>query len=281
MIIKTLVENTLEAGLDNLKTQHGISLYVEAVDKKILFDVGQDELFRINAEKLDVDIADIDYLIISHAHYDHAGGIKDFLEKNSKGKVVMSHNSLGDYYTRIFPLIYKYIGIDKASYERHKDRFVIIKDNCELVNNIHILNNTEDDEDRPLGNKSLYKKIEGKYLKDDFNHEIILAIKEEDGWVLFTGCSHSGILNMLYSFRKIFPEDKIKALIGGFHFMNPITTRLVESKETIENIGEKIRSFKIDRIYTGHCTGKEALEILSSDLKDSLDTFKTGKAIKL
>jgi mRNA degradation ribonuclease J1/J2 len=72
MIIKTLVENT--ALSKNFGSEHGLSLYIEANSHKILFDVGASELFLENAKKLNVDISEVDYLIISHGHYDHGGG---------------------------------------------------------------------------------------------------------------------------------------------------------------------------------------------------------------
>jgi len=81
MIIKTLVENT--ALSKNFGSEHGLSLYIEANSHKILFDVGASELFLENAKKLNVDISEVDYLIISHGHYDHGGGLRAFLRENT------------------------------------------------------------------------------------------------------------------------------------------------------------------------------------------------------
>ena len=76
MIIKTLVEDTTDK--ENLKSEHGLSLYIETNGKKILFDSGASRLFMENAEKMDIDIASIDYAIISHGHNDHGGGLGKF-----------------------------------------------------------------------------------------------------------------------------------------------------------------------------------------------------------
>ncbi len=87
MIIKTLVENT--SMFKNFGSEHGLSLYIETKYHRILFDVGASELFLENSKRMDVNIADVDFLVISHGHYDHGGGLKAFLQgmKESRGKV--------------------------------------------------------------------------------------------------------------------------------------------------------------------------------------------------
>ena len=79
MIIKTLVENTSIS--KDFGNEHGLSLYIETNALKILFDVGASELFLKNAEKLGVNITDVDFLVISHGHYDHGGGLKIFFKE--------------------------------------------------------------------------------------------------------------------------------------------------------------------------------------------------------
>jgi len=84
MLIKALVENTTIT--DDLGCEHGLSLYIETAKHKILFDVGASELFFQNAKKFGVNIADVDFLVISHGHYDHGGGLKAFCGKTKKPK---------------------------------------------------------------------------------------------------------------------------------------------------------------------------------------------------
>src|SRR5665648_658871 len=85
MKILTLIENLVYK--QGLVAEHGLAIYLETENRKILFDTGQTGLFLQNAQKLGVDIEDIDTLILSHGHYDHTGGLYPFLEKNSKAKV--------------------------------------------------------------------------------------------------------------------------------------------------------------------------------------------------
>ena len=91
MIIKTLVENTSIS--KDFGNEHGLSLYIETNALKILFDVGASELFLKNAEKLGVNITDVDFLVISHGHYDHGGGLKTFFKERKLDPIIKStHN---------------------------------------------------------------------------------------------------------------------------------------------------------------------------------------------
>ncbi|MBR5633360.1 MAG: MBL fold metallo-hydrolase, partial [Clostridia bacterium] len=80
MKIVCLAENTTSR--DDVGAEHGLSLYVEAAGKKILFDMGQTDLFMKNAEKLGVDLSKVDVAVLSHGHYDHGGGLSAFLKVN-------------------------------------------------------------------------------------------------------------------------------------------------------------------------------------------------------
>jgi len=96
MIIKTLVENT--ALSKDFGSEHGLSLYIETNGRKTLFDVGASGLFLKNAIKMNVNIPDVDYLIISHGHYDHGGGLKVFLRENTKAEVFLHRLAFEKYY---------------------------------------------------------------------------------------------------------------------------------------------------------------------------------------
>jgi 7,8-dihydropterin-6-yl-methyl-4-(beta-D-ribofuranosyl)aminobenzene 5'-phosphate synthase len=81
--ITTLVDNSVSLSGSGLIAEHGLSFYVETENKRILFDTGQSLALSHNAEKLGIDLRLIDAVAISHGHYDHTGGLKHLLEKNS------------------------------------------------------------------------------------------------------------------------------------------------------------------------------------------------------
>jgi len=78
--ITTLIENNPD---DNnlLSSEHGLSLYIEIDEMKILFDTGQSGDFIKNAEKLNVDLSNLKYVVLSHGHYDHTGGFRNLVDK--------------------------------------------------------------------------------------------------------------------------------------------------------------------------------------------------------
>ena len=78
MKVQVLLENTSLS--EALKAEHGLSLYIETGKHKILFDMGQTDAFADNAEKMGIDLSQVDFAILSHGHYDHGGGLKYFME---------------------------------------------------------------------------------------------------------------------------------------------------------------------------------------------------------
>ena len=96
MKITALLENT--ASDCCMLTEHGLSLYIEAQGKKILFDMGQTDLFYKNALTLGIDLAEVDIAILSHGHYDHGGGLEKFLEINKKAPIYVSSRAFEPHY---------------------------------------------------------------------------------------------------------------------------------------------------------------------------------------
>ncbi len=179
-------------------------------------------------------------------------------------------------------MLYKYIGLEKGILKKYEDRVTYIEEKISPVQGITLLKNSCDTYPRPAGNRRLFLKKEGKNFPDTFNHELITVFENRDGTItLLTGCSHNGILNMITSAEEAFPGKKIRSIIGGFHLMNPITKNLSEKRENVEEIADFIAARNIEKIYTGHCTGERAFDIMKSRLGEHLDKFQTGTVIEL
>jgi len=280
MKITTLVENYLyEEKNERLKPQHGLSLYIELENKVILFDAGKDDLFYENSKILGKDIAKVDYLVLSHAHYDHVGGLEKFLGINKKAKIIVNKNVTEKVYSKRLGN-YKYIGIPINLVLENLGRFIFVEEEYKLDEKINFIINKNHIGDSLKGNSHLYKKVESEYKLDDFDHELIMVIEEEkDKLVVFTGCSHSGVLNMVKSVEDKYPEKSIIGLVGGFHLQDNVTKKLIEPVERVEDLGNKLK--KIPQIYTGHCTGKEGFKVLQKILGNQIKEFHTGKIFKL
>jgi len=130
---------------------------------------------------------------------------------------------------------------------------------------------------KPKGNRYMYLEKGSTWRLDDFSHELLMVIKEEDGLVVFSGCSHNGILNMIETVNKKFAGLPIKALIGGFHLMGlPMFNTMAGSKREVADIGRQMLTYPVQAIYSGHCTGQKAYGVLKDVIGEKLNPLHTG-----
>ena len=282
MKITTLIENHTSDATPDLAAEHGLSLHIEHDGESILFDTGATGAFSDNATKLGVDLSAVDLVVLSHHHYDHGSGLSAFLETNSHAKVYLRTADEGEPYVRAFGLIRRYIGLDETLFERYPDRFVFVDQFCEIAPGTYVFVEIAHGYARPKGNKYLYLRREDGYVHDPFKHELILAIREEGGLVIFTDCSHSGALNMVKTVVDRFPDSPVKAVIGGFHLIGmPIFKTMAGSKAEVQGMGLEMLTYPVGRYYTGHCTGDKAYRVLKDVMGDRLQPISTGSKIYL
>lgn len=225
----------------NLENEHGISFYIELEEKKILFDVW---------DKV-INLSDIDMVVISHGHKDHGGGLSEFFKINKKAKVFMKEEAWGEKSFKYF-FMSRDIGLDMDCLIKNKDRINFVSKFSEIENNIFLITDIQKKYRVPSGNKYLYSKIKNKMKQDNFNHELIMVLKEKNKINIFTGCSHNGIENMIDSVRDKFSKEKIQMLIGGFHLLKlPIFGVYTKEDTIIEGISKKILGEKIKYFKTG------------------------------
>lgn len=274
MRIITLVENTRPPGA-MLRDRFGLGFYIESGGKKILFDVGPDDAFVWNANALGVDLHKIDACVLSHAHYDHTAGLRDFFRVNTNAPVYLLAKAAGNYFSESRGPM-RYIGISHTLLNEQEKRFQFFTGVKNIFENVHLQEVSCQKCEKPISNRLLYKKTEDGYLTDDFQHELVMTVVEENSMFIFTGCAHNGLRNMLQTVVTSFPEFTIKAIVGGFHLSQPGTGVMGESAENVTALGKYLSGLNIEKIITGHCTGEEAFELLKSELGDSLVKLQTG-----
>lgn len=254
MRITALTENTTEY---DFPVEHGLSLYIEALGHKILFDTGQSDLFSKNAEALSVDLKKVDIAVLSHDHYDHGGGLKKFLELNDKASVYISRFAFGERYHDD-----RYIGIDKSL--RNSGRFILTDGVTKIADGLTLYDCNDRKKVIDLGSFGLTMLKDGQKVPDDFRHEHYLLIEENGKRVLISGCSHKGIINI----QEWFNPD---VLVGGFHFMD------IELGDRLASYAKTLDSF--DTVYyTCHCTGVEQYGFMKKHMSN-LNYISTGKTI--
>jgi 7,8-dihydropterin-6-yl-methyl-4-(beta-D-ribofuranosyl)aminobenzene 5'-phosphate synthase len=269
MIIKTLVENTSNS--EALGSEHGLSLYIETKNHKLLFDTGASALFAENARKMQVDLSKVDLAVISHGHYDHGGGLKAFININSNAKIYLNKKAFGDYYSNQPNGENKYIGIDKTLLPN--DRFVFVEGQLVIDEELELFSDVKGNRLNPSGNKDLFVKNGESFKLDDFSHEQDLIIKENSNTVLVAGCAHNGIVNILEHFHTD-KNSQPSHVIGGFHLYNRSADQY-ENPSVIVEIGSYLLS-TCAMFYTCHCTGVQAFERLKSIMGDNVNYLSTG-----
>lgn len=280
MKIVVLVENEKCRDVkSSVKSAHGLSLYIEFKSKKILLDLGPNKLFAKNAEKLGVDISSVDYLIISHGHYDHGGGLEEFLRINKRAKIYLHRNAVNLFYTKLLGFIPFYIGLKRSVINKNIKRITFLENDAKIASDIFLLTDLGGEFLTPTSNKSLLHKNGKLYTHDDFNHEILLVLEEDEKVVVLTACSHSGIVNMLNAVNERITKKKIDAVLGGLHLYNP-ANRKSESRDYINSLVNELKGFNAT-FYTGHCTGKENFKILKGALSDKIKPMNTGTIINI
>jgi len=274
MIIKALVENT--AVSDDFKCEHGLSLYIETQTQKLLFDVGKSDLFLENAKKLGIDIEEIDRVIISHGHYDHGGGLKAFLNANSKAKIYLNKNAFGKFYSLKPNGITSYIGLDEEL--KNNERFVFVDDYLKIDDELELFSNVIGKELQSSANDTLLMGNGLNVTKDTFAHEQNLIITKGEKITLIAGCAHNGIVNIFKKAEDI-NGSSIDAVIGGFHLFNP-SYQKSEPDELIEEVADFLKKTGA-KFYTCHCTGLQPYKKLKAIMQEKIEYLSTGGVVKL
>jgi 7,8-dihydropterin-6-yl-methyl-4-(beta-D-ribofuranosyl)aminobenzene 5'-phosphate synthase len=275
MKIITLVEDSQQS--PDFGYEHGVSFYIETRNHRILFDLGQTDLFIKNALKLNIDLKKIDTVIISHGHYDHGGGLNYFLSINDKAKIYIQKSAFADYYSMRKKNEYTYIGLDKSL---DHNKFVLLKNDFVIDNELTLLNQIDTSIFFPMSNQTLFKKANNNFILDDFSHEQSLLIKSDGLNVLFAGCAHKGIINIINQAEESINGNKIDALFGGFHLKSRYE-EYQESSENIQKIAKILKEKNVKKYYTGHCTGTYAYKIFKTVLKDRIANFYPGLIVYL
>jgi len=258
MYIRVLMENT--ACDESLRCEHGLSLYIVANGKRILFDAGQTDAFADNATRMGIDLAAVDLCILSHGHYDHSGGLTKFLEINSHAPVYMHHRALEPHYNAAK----EYIGVDPAL--ASSSRIIFTDDTYAIDDSLLLCTCNGMQADYPDSAQGMHILSADGYHKDRFEHEQYLVISENERRIVISGCSHKGVLNIV---SWLSPD----VLIGGFHFMK--FDPKGSDAAFLESAAQTLLSFPCT-YYTGHCTGETAFSFLKDRMADRLHAIKTG-----
>jgi len=257
--------------LPGLQKDWGYSALIEANGKRILFDTGNNpDILESNSRALGINLAHLDFVVMSHRHGDHMGGMDYLLKVNPHVKIYAPKENFGVYGASLPSSFYRRSD-DLPPYMRYYDgsppdqlvfgsawsrgRFELIDQTTEILPGIHLIALTSE-------------KPTTLELK-----ELTLAIQTPEGLVLVVGCSHPGLDKVLAAARVIDPH--IHLIAGGFHLLAASDEIITQSTNLL------LDTAKVDYVAPGHCTGEPAFLALRRAFGDRYVYAGLGTTISL
>jgi len=267
--LTTLCENT--ASRPEFLAEWGWSILVQANDKTVLFDTGGSNVAVRNADKLGIDLHSIDKIVLSHAHMDHTGGLREVLRRTGKVHVVAHPDIWGLKYRKQSSeekMMYNGIPFAREELEKHAP-FTLTKDPVYISENILITDEIPITTDFETIEPHFYLKQMGTFQHDPFADDLALIIKTEKGLVIILGCAHRGTINTLCHAQSLAGDERVYAVIGGIHLYP-------KSDAQIGKTIESLRKIDVQKIGVSHCAGFHAAMRLAQAFGDRFFVNNAG-----
>ena len=249
----------------------GYSALIEYAGKRMLFDTGNNpEILEQNAKAKGIDLSKLDFVVMSHRHGDHMGGLPYLLKVNPTVKIYAPKEGFGVYGGDLPGSFYRKdpsLPREQRYYDGNPPEimrfgsawpaanFQLVDKNTEIAPDIHLITLVSD---KP-GTLEL--------------RELSLAINTPEGIVIVVGCAHPGIDKIVAVAATINPH--IDLIAGGFHLV-------IASDADIEKIVTALHdTFKVEYVAPGHCTGEPAFTALRKGFGDRYLYAGLGTTLEL
>lgn len=251
--LTVLIENSTH---DGLTPEHGLSIHLDYRGHSVLLDGGASGQFARNAQALGIDLTAVEQAVLSHGHFDHSDGLAEFFRVNPHASVMARPAAMdGDYFS-VGP-IKKYIGVSRQLLDTCGQRFDLADGPREFLPGLWT-------------------------VPDSVAHEHSLVAQTETGLVILNSCCHAGADKVVESVLAHFPGTPVRALIGGFHLMGLLGVKTMgPTPEEILALGNRLFfALGVEQVWTGHCTGSPAFELLHSVFPDRVQALSTGLVLE-
>lgn len=264
MELKVLVDNN--SLIDRyFLAEPGLSLYLNDDGHEVLFDLGYSDIFYQNALKMGLDLTQVKDVVISHGHLDHTWGLEPYIRRLSE----LQFEKRGRYRPRLVahPAAFTSVlgegssefgalmSADKLS--KHFD-LILSEEPVSITPRLIWLGEIPRKFD--FENLQTFGRKEGETGGDHVADDSALVYKSSKGLVIITGCSHSGICNIIEYAKQTCEDDRIVDIIGGLHLMNPNTRQLDGTLRYLKTLG-------LEKIHACHCTDLSSKIALSTVVK--------------
>jgi 7,8-dihydropterin-6-yl-methyl-4-(beta-D-ribofuranosyl)aminobenzene 5'-phosphate synthase len=254
--------------------QHGVSFLIEQNDTTILFDTGQDAApILSNMETLGIR-PQIDYIFLSHCHYDHTGGLLGMLGAIDRKVPIIAHSTIFRSHFIVKPQ-FKEIGIpfEREKIEKHAS-LLLTNTPFQIVKDVYSTGEITQREEFEKNILDVYTLKDGNQIKDELSDDMSMVITTSEGLIIVSGCSHAGIISIVNHAIRMTGDSRVRAVIGGFHLVHAQEERIVQTAEAFRNLG-------VEEVYTGHCTGLRAEALLLKAYERKFHKLHSGLIIEL
>lgn len=271
--ITTLSENSAQLGFI---AEWGLSILIETDECKVLLDIGMGSSAVYNAQLLGIDLSSLDAIILSHAHLDHTGGLRDILKRVRKQIQIVAHPDIWQSKYVQFGELERYAGMPwiKEDLEALGAVFNLSSEPVQISTSIMTTGEITMTTDYETIDDRLMVMVNNQLVPYILNDELSLIVRTKDGVALITGCAHCGIVNTIRHIQQITGGEYIHTIIGGRHLH-------VASQERINKTAAELMELGLQRLGVSHCTGFNASVTLANMFGDVLFTNNTGTQITL
>ena len=278
--LTVLVEDSANPTKPDLSAKHGLSFFVKAKtsdgEVSLMMDTGPSpDVLLHNVDLMGIDLRKTEVVMLSHAHYDHTGGLIEALKRMEKGVPVVAHPKIFDPKFKVKPSL-KFIGTSfkPSDVEAVGGMLLLVAGPVKIADGIMATGEVE--------RKVAFEKVEGfwtvdngRFVEDIMPDDQALIINiEGKGLVVVAGCAHSGIINTIKHAQNITGADRVYAVLGGFHLVKADDKRI---QATVNEL------LKLDLNFIGpcHCTGSKAVNKIAEALGNRCRPIHTGDIVQL
>ncbi len=253
LTITVLVDDV--AGRPDLAAEHGIAFHVTADGRRLLFDTGQGRVLAGNARALGVSPAEVEAVVLSHGHYDHAGGLAQVLRAAPAARLFLHPAALEEKYALRSGGRAEPIGMSRecrAAIEGHAGGTVWTAGPTEVFPGVLVtgeIPRRTDFEDP--GGPFFLDPACGR--PDPLADDQALVLLTREGPVVLLGCGHAGVVNTLDRVEELIGAREAAVVGGGMHLLRADDRRLEETMRGFQR-------HAVGRILPGHCTGARGRE---------------------
>ena len=249
--------------------EHGLAYWLQVDGRQILFDTGQGLVLKHNAALLQHSLSDVDFILLSHGHYDHIGGLLQVHEAAPDAALYAHPAALEPKYKKLPEGSIQSIGFEGDLPEQ---LFVLpVTEPTPVTHHLHMTG--------PVPRHTEFEQIPATFCDasgsepDTIPDDQACYLETHKGIVVLLGCAHHGMINTLNHIAALTGTTHFHGIAGGTHL-------IAADAHQLEQTIQALKSFTFDWLAPGHCTGTRALTALWAAFPQQCMPFYAGQTLR-